>query len=305
MAAPAVESKEDRLYMMSALNAIRTRMIPAITRRLGKPSGLERITRLLVPPSSFTESDSRMIRADGCLLSVYPHSHVGWQLYCMGTYERGLRGLMRAFIRPGDLCLDVGANIGWHTLLLSRLVGSSGHVHAFEPNPSVLKLLNENLHLNDIGNTTVHPVAVGNVNGEAFFNAPPVGSKEAGNGYMVNSSLDEGNGVIRVPICVLDSLLLSGRPVRFIKIDVEGYEAGVLQGASHILARYRPIVCMEQLDTHVKRAGFAAEAPTSVLRGLGYTFLSYGDRGQPAPIVNVVDYVGEILAVPQEGCVSR
>ena len=93
-----------------------------------------------------------------------PRDLIAKPLITYGIYEEEVVPLMESLIRPGDTVVDVGANIGCHTLRMSRLVGPMGKVLAFEPDPQNLKLLRENLGKNNCTNVDVFPFALGDRN---------------------------------------------------------------------------------------------------------------------------------------------
>jgi FkbM family methyltransferase len=116
-------------------------------------------------------------------------------------------------LRPGDVAYDIGANAGFFTLLMSRLVGPSGHVHAFEPLPLNVARLRRHLRINNIANVTVHPVAVSDKTGVAKF----CSYAHSAIGHI------SGDGTLAVECVALDDLDL---PLpRAIKIDIEGGES--------------------------------------------------------------------------------
>jgi len=146
----------------------------------------------------------------------------------LGTYERHMQRLFRERIRPGATVFDVGANVGFFTLLASKLVGDSGRVHAFEPLPRNLEFLERHIRLNELANVHVGALAIAATSGEAHFRIAPHASM---------GGLAEG-GDLRVVTASLDDLIASGRAARpdFIKMDIEGAESDALRGAATLLA---------------------------------------------------------------------
>ena len=149
-------------------------------------------------------------------------------IYCTGEWEPLETGLIAAILKPGDLFVDVGANIGYFTLLASRRVGPEGRVIAVEANPRTFKLLEANVRLNECTNVALHHLAAGEAAGFATLF-----EREAGNagGDQVDFT---GDGKIAVER--LDALVGEQR-VRLIKLDIEGAEAKALRGASGLLER--------------------------------------------------------------------
>lgn len=171
--------------------------------------------------------------------------------FAHGRYEPEIVEFLAEHCRPGDIAFDVGANVGYHTMLLSRLVGPEGRVVAFEPVPTTAGWLEETLRCNDLTNVTVVCTALGASTGVASMRVGP--ASEAGLAHLVDSTtgyrshFTEETRVIDVPIVSIDQLLAAGElPIpSLIKIDVEGAELQVLRGASETLASVRPTVVTE------------------------------------------------------------
>ena len=171
-----------------------------------------------------------------------------WQgslAYALGLYEPEAMQSIRRLVKVGDCCIDVGANLGYYTISLANWVGPSGFVVAFEPFPGNFAILEKNVHLNRLQNVRLEPSALSDCKGslqliygveEQFSATPSVG------GYAV-----EGDRVsIKVPTLQLDDYVAElGRAPDFIKIDVEGAELAVLEGARRTLAAVRPILLVE------------------------------------------------------------
>lgn len=172
-----------------------------------------------------------------------------------GTYEPEQTRLFEELLRPGHTVLDVGANVGYYTLLASVLVGDPGRVHAFEPEPRNAGFLRRHASLNRRGNVRVEQAAVSDREGTARFDF----GSGSGTGHLADS------GAIEVRTLSLDDYCAQhGLAPHAIKIDVEGAEMSVLQGARETLVRHRPILF---LSTHGAEVHAAALA---LLRGLGY-----------------------------------
>ncbi|HXT22791.1 MAG TPA: FkbM family methyltransferase [Thermoanaerobaculia bacterium] len=138
-------------------------------------------------------------------------------------------------IRSGDSVFDIGANVGFHTLLFSRLVGPRGRVTAFEPLDRNLEYLSRHLQLNAAENVAVIPVALSDEPGRGFMDA-------RGNPSMARLA-DDGRAVL---VESLDHLIAANRvPIpQLLKIDVEGAESRVLRGASKTLVEHRPRIIL-------------------------------------------------------------
>lgn len=154
-------------------------------------------------------------------------------LWLEGERFVGERRLLRRLVRRGQSVADVGANIGYYALLFAQAVGPAGRVACIEPEPENLAELRRNIERNRLTQAEVFPVAVGATAGTVSLRAGINGSV-----------MEDGSGEILVPLRPLDELL-AGRPVDFMKIDVEGYEGQVLDGAARLLEELRPTLFVE------------------------------------------------------------
>lgn len=168
---------------------------------------------------------------------------------------------LRDFLKPGDVVVDVGANIGTYAIASAIRVGAGGRVYAYEAHPKTVEFLRQNVELNDLNHVvSVIHCAAGAEAGEAFFSNQRSDDQ--------NCILEGAACGIRVPVRTLDSLL-SGQSVDLIKIDVEGFELMVLRGAQHVLAQTRAIY-FEAWDRHFVRYGYTFAELWDFLAGTGF-----------------------------------
>ena len=153
--------------------------------------------------------------------------------------------LLRQFIKPGDTIIDVGANIGTHTVAFANMVGPAGTVHAYEPQRRLFTMLAGNVALNALEWVVCHQEAVGDVMGDIHLPPLPPSDYSFNNSAVsLVDSLTQGNKADeKVPLVTLDSLDLSNCAV--VKIDVEGMEFMVLVGATGLIARCQPVLYIE------------------------------------------------------------
>lgn len=151
----------------------------------------------------------------------------------LGSYEADKQERMRVLVQPGMVAYDIGANAGFYTMALARLVGAQGTVCAFEPFAENAANILEHLKLNGCGNTTLFQVAVSDRNGLSAFHVAQNNSE----GHLGKS------GEYRVPTVSLDALIETDKlPIPdFVKMDVEGAESMVLEGASKLLEMKKTI----------------------------------------------------------------
>ena len=158
-----------------------------------------------------------------------------------GEYERFELDMFEELIRPGQTVIDVGANIGVHSILASKNVGTKGQVYSFEPVKDNIESLKNNLKLNKANNVIVTEALVGSKSAkkEKIYIQP--------NSVGTHSVLSPSDKFEEMPIVSLDDFVktTSVKNVDLIKIDVEGYEGFVLEGARKLLKQQKPILFME------------------------------------------------------------
>jgi FkbM family methyltransferase len=194
----------------------------------------------------------------GPLAYNWHDTHVGRSLDLYGEYCETEVELFRQLVRPGQIVIDAGANIGALTVCLAQQVGPTGAVFAFEPQRLVFQLLNTNVALAGLTNVTTLPSALGARTGS--LKVPELDPGAPNNiGSLGLGTFAEGD---EVPVMTLDELGL--QRCHFIKIDVEGMEEAVLWGASDLLQRCQPRLYVEN-DRREKSPGLIR-----LLLGRGY-----------------------------------
>jgi FkbM family methyltransferase len=182
----------------------------------------------------------------GRRLHVRLRDNLARQILIDETFERETRLRMRNCVKAGMVVLDIGANFGYYTVQLADWVGPSGRVIAFEPNPVMIRELEQNVRLNNLQNTVVEPFALADQNGQVAFQCPPLGME--GHGSFRSNTTFIPTTTIKVPTRRLDDVLqeLGLSAVDFIKMDVEGAERNVFQGATKMLSSaHKPSMIFE------------------------------------------------------------
>jgi FkbM family methyltransferase len=160
---------------------------------------------------------------------------------CGGSYEPGVAAIFSRYVTPGMSVVDIGANIGYFTMLSASLVGPSGLVVAVEPNPENIKLLEASRRVNGFDQVMVIQAAAGRQTGLLALNV------SHSNG-MTGELPDEVGGIFAarpVPCFALDAILPKDRRINLVKIDTEGAELNALIGLSQTIDRGRPVIVSE------------------------------------------------------------
>lgn len=216
------------------------------------------------------------IRQHGFVLRFHP-SNLASQLW-IDPHERDepLR-FFRDYLQPGDRVIDVGANIGDTVLVASVQVGPSGRVIALEPHPRTFQFLRENIALNRAANVELFNVAAGAAAAAALIS---------------DDRRDDmnriGGGSVPVTVARLDDLVGDEQSVTLLKIDVEGYEKLVLDGAPRLLAR-TACVYLEVCAPHFAHFGYSSRELLTRLVDSGFHLFLPGSPGEYAVVTAAYD----------------
>ena len=193
--------------------------------------------------------------------------------FLTGAYELPVQNALAEIVRPGDVVLDVGANIGFLTLIAARLAGPEGRVIAFEPVPANARLIRRNVALNGLQNVSVREEAAAAQDGEAVL----VLAEHIGGATLLSAGVpDDARGRIRVKTRSIDTLVDRGEipAPAVVKIDVEGAERDVLLGMGQVLARHRPVLLIELDGRREAEVEHKAAQCGAILEAAGYRLAS-------------------------------
>jgi FkbM family methyltransferase len=251
------------------------------------------------------ELDYRLpIRArlgNGMTMRVAWNDYVSRNILTSGYYEPEIIRIFEKFLRPGMVLFDVGGHVGQYSLVGSRLVGDTGSVHSFEPDPRTFAWLKSNVEANRLTNVHVNQMALAGETGEKqFFFATP---KDIGSNSLSKPSNFSGRTAIVRCMTIDDYMKEHGLTrVDMMKIDVEGAESFVLAGASSILnMAEKPLIVIEFEEARQKAFGNSCEKLATLLRARGYDLYRIGGApfAEYTPLPNDAPSFN-ILAVPPE-----
>jgi FkbM family methyltransferase len=199
-----------------------------------------RITRRLVPTDEKVWAQVEGGPGRGLWLELNPRTG---QQYQRGEVEPLIQRLLSDKLKPGMVFYDLGANIGFFSLLGARLVGTSGQVFSFEPDSEIASRLRRNIARNGFTNIRVHEAGVWSSTGSVRFVAADASSPDRGVGQFVPGETGESGTL--TPCVSLDDFVRHAPPPGAIKCDVEGAEVAVFQGAETLLRTHRPWILCE------------------------------------------------------------
>jgi FkbM family methyltransferase len=220
-------------------------------------------------------------RRSGITWELNLEEGIDFAIYLFGAFELETAHAYRRLITPGAVVVDVGANIGAHALQLAKAVGPTGRVFAFEPTDFAFAKLRRNLELNPALARRVEAVQAflgpaGKLGEEAV---PPLYSSWP---LKRGADLNDRHGGRRMDAegarrISLDAAI-GDTPVQLVKLDVDGYECGVLQGAAGLLRKHGPPLVMELAPSELAAAGSSIAELMEILKGAGYQLTSLRGR---------------------------
>ena len=224
------------------------------------------LVRRLVDPFSARLRGREVRIRHGAAAGLLISTEGGTVSYGIGTAEPLIQRTLQRHVRAGGTFYDIGANVGFFTLVGAQLVGERGHVVAFEPAPATAALLSANVARNGLDRVRLLDIALGDRTGEAHF------AVMAENQYGRMAHLDDGSIAtveqIGVRVERLDALVDEGLPPpTIIKMDIEGAETEALRGMETTLREHHPVVLCELHGTQ-REVAAAFEAHGYTLRGL-------------------------------------
>lgn len=212
---------------------------------------------------------------------LIPETGSGAGIYYRGFSEPDTADFFYRFLQPGMVMFDVGAHIGEYTLLAAKLVGASGRVHAFEPQANLFPVLTKSIEMNDFNHVELNCTAVSNLAGTIEFqvlNEPSMSS------IRKQSSPFKAEQIVAVACTSLD---IYGRDrkakIDLIKVDVEGAEKFVFQGATELMClppNLSPTWIFEYAPSGYADFGYLGEDVLNLLQQHGYTIWQYCGNGQ-------------------------
>ncbi len=257
--------------MQNASAAVWRNAVRAYVRRFPINRGKRYLMEALAP--RYVTPDEEVCQLPGgASISADLREHVQRWIYFFGAYEQETVNWFRSVLRPGMTVLDIGAHVGQYTLIAAADVGSAGRVHAFEPNPGTFRRLSANISRNSFQHVRAHQVALSNTPGETTLFIPQ--HDNAGESSLQSCVEDSTSTKIRSITADewAPTADLGTRPrVDVIKLDVQGFETRVIEGASGLIARFRPTVVCEFEERWLRLAGSSSVDLKRTFSDLGYT----------------------------------
>lgn len=195
--------------------------------------------------------------------------HIEAGIYRDGAYEPEVTAAFCTLLQPGSTVFDVGAHVGYYTLLAAGRIGQLGSVHAFEPVPEIFERLRANVALNGFRNVHLNRLALSTE--EGFLHIYPASGSNSGTSSILRT-LGNAPVPVKVPSTTIDAYVRRNglRKLDLVKLDVEGAELFVLRGGEQILASQGPDVIVEMGNSLFQQAGYDLSTVLDFMTSLGY-----------------------------------
>jgi FkbM family methyltransferase len=289
--------EKSKLKPLMTLAAWSARILPAsLKRRLYRSPALARILRGTLnrsapPGTSEVSVAAGELQGARLVLNLQEEKD-----YWLGTYETELQAAVRDFVRPGMIAYDVGANIGYISLMLARQVGLAGCVFAFEALPSNLERLRLNLSLNSgFGRVEAVQAAVVEKSHPVQFLVGPSGGMGKAQGSAGRREYSYSESVQVDGVSLDDFAFTKGNPVpQVVKMDIEGGEVLALPGMQRVLEEGRPLVFLELHGPE------SAKCAWEVFTRSGYTLRAMTKEYPQIASLESLDWKSYLVAVPED-----
>jgi len=231
--------------------------------------------------------DILLVRADGHrVYAAARDMHITDALAKSGSlhYEKLQTKLIRRALKPSMTVLDIGANVGYYSLMIARDLKGSGRIYAFEPEPFNFRLLKANININGYANITPIRQAVSDVDETVTL------FKDFGNcgaHSLWSDNVGQISGVEHIPATTLDSFVRTIGTVDLIKMDIQGAEARAIRGGEHLLSEQHPILFFEIAPRLLQHAGDDTQAITELLQSWDYELRVIDEDEQKLESVDV------------------
>jgi len=198
-------------------------------------------------------SKEHTVSVNGCQLSLIPNdAGISEELLVFNCHEPFSTKILSNNLQEGMVCLDVGGNLGYYATLESKKIGKSGRVIVLEPSPLNFKYLTKNLSLQNQSNYELFNYACGNREGEVQF----LISKHSNTSRVLkdHEKPSADMNLIKVPVIKLDDFMEKKgiKKLDILRMDVEGYEVEILEGAKDLIRNFQPNI---QIEVHLQRLG--------------------------------------------------
>ena len=214
---------------------------------------------------------------------MFCHGNDGLALSLFKTYEPTQTEIVKKFVKKGDNVIDVGAHVGYYTFLMSELVGQSGKVFSFEPDPDNFVLLKKGIDANNLKNVEIIQKAVSKENSKIKLY---LSDTDRATNRIYDAGMNDAHKIIEVETCSIDEFLQNKKiKINFIKIDAEGSEQGVIEGMKTTLKENKDISIMTEFFPFlIEKYGSSPKKYLETLEEMGFNIQNIMEDGMLSKI---------------------
>ena len=235
---------------------------------------------------SFSKSD--FVEIEG--RKMFTQNNDGLALSIFKIYEPNQTEIVKKYVRKGDIVIDIGAHVGYYTLLMAQLVGKNGKVYSFEPDPVNFQLLKKSVEINGFENVVLIQKAVSNITDKVKLF---LGDDDSAINRIYDAKLGDAKESIDVESITIDEYFKENDElINFIKIDSEGSEVKIINGMKQFLSRNQELVMMTEFFPFlIKKSG---DEPNQYLKSLeksGFSLYNILDKNEKTNKINSENFL--------------
>jgi FkbM family methyltransferase len=246
------------------------------------PKGTDWLLRKIYPPGCARPVRSIVDYDDGLLFHVDTRSFLEWYIFMYGAFRPRVSELLNRMLKPGQVAIDIGANVGMHSIVMANRVGPTGKVVAFEPDPHPLARLRQNLALNGLDWVETVQAAVSARSETRTFYLHDESIGNFANASLVAANVGKDTPTMEMQVVALDEWLAAHPLPRIdvIKLLAQGEEWNALQGMKGAIERHRPKIFFLYEPSYWHRQDLELMDAVKFFRALGYTVhaVEFGPR---------------------------
>lgn len=239
------------------------------------------LVKLFFPYLAPKSERREIIKAyDDLKMEIDTREYIQAMIYLFGNFEPPTIKFLEEYIKKGHVIIDIGANVGYHTLIFSKLTGENGFVYAFEPEPLNYKTLKKNVDLNNLDNVRCVNKAISEKQETLDFFVS--NSFNKGTHSLVYNPIQHSQESIKIDAIPLSHFILENdlNKIDFIKIDVEGAEYEVIKGMETSLIEYKPTLLVEINNEAQETHGKTSKSLKEYICGFGYDCYEITENGK-------------------------
>lgn len=240
------------------------------------PRGTEFLIRKIYNPDNRKDDNfSTIINYDDNMkMYIKTDSFIEWKTFFFGFYEEDINKIIKNFFKYGFIGIDVGANVGVHTLTMAKLVQikKDSKIYSFEPHPLIIEKLKKNINLNELDNVEIINKGLSDESGEAILYSFDTEAPHQGIASLYQEHSTSLKNKIKIQLVTLDEFALERKMKKldFIKVDTEGNDLKVLKGGKKIIKELRPYIVLEYEESSWKHSNSTFESLLDFMKDINY-----------------------------------